>query len=147
MNQLQLFNKDKITDIIKENNGKLTIKELLVVIGYDINKLNFDKLYNNIENDKWLYIDNDMLIWIGYSETDINASKRCYINILKEKFKENIDYKLINNKEFNESSKCGLAHLENKEVKTHNKTKHIIVSPDCFKFYFLFHIKYILLYI
>jgi len=75
-----------------------------------------------------------MLIWMGYSETDINASKRRYINILKEKFKEDIDYKLINNKEFHESSKCSLEHLENKEINTHNKTKHLIVSPDCFKY-------------
>jgi len=133
MNQLQLFNKDKITNIIKENNGKLTIKELLNIIGYDINKLNFDKLYNNIENDKWLYIDNDMLIWIGYDANELKKNKQSYSNLLKENFEENIDYKLINNKEFQESSKCTLEVLRNKEVNTHNKTKHLIVSPDCFK--------------
>ena len=101
MNQLQLFNKDKISNIIKENDELLNVKDLLNIIGYNIYDLVFDKLFYNIENDKWLYINNNMLIWIGYSKTDINASKRCYINILKEKFKENIDYKLINNKEFN----------------------------------------------
>ena len=35
---------------------------------------------NYIENDKW--------ICMGYSKIDINASKRCYLNILKENMKE-----------------------------------------------------------
>ena len=58
-----------------------------------------------------------MLKYIGYSEVDINASKRCYLNILKDNFDELIDYKLLNNKEFINNAKCELKHLENKEVK------------------------------
>jgi len=133
MNQLNIFNKDKIIDIIKENCEILTVKELLNIINYDYNELYIDKFWNHIENDKWLYIDNDMLIWIGYSYNEIKNSKINYMRILTNNFEEDIDYKLINNKEFKQSSKLLLGALENKEINTHNKTKHIIVSPDCFK--------------
>ena len=40
---------------------------------------------------------------------------------------------MINNKEFNLFSKELMSSLENSDIKTHNKTKHIIVSPRCFK--------------
>lgn len=42
-----------------------------------------------------------MLKWIGYSEIDINSSKRAYLIILKDNFEENNDYKLLNFKKFN----------------------------------------------
>ena len=60
---------------------------------------------------------------MGYSNVDINNGKRKYLDILKGNFEIEIDYKLLNNKEFNEISKCQLGHLENKEVNSHNKTK------------------------
>ena len=74
-----------------------------------------------------------MLIWMGYYDIDINASKICYLNILKDNFEESIDYKLLNNKEFINNSKCELTHLENITINSHNKTKHLIISPDCFR--------------
>jgi len=55
MNQLSLKN-------ININDKLLTVKELLKDVGYEYNKLYFDKFWDNIESDKWIYIDNNMLI-------------------------------------------------------------------------------------
>ena len=111
----------------------LTVKELLKEVKYDFNELYIDKFYENIEQDKWIYIDNNMLKWIGYKSEELKENKRQYMNLLKEHFNQIKDYNIINNKEFNESiSKCRLTPLNNIS-KTHNKTKHLIVSPDCFK--------------
>ena len=130
MNSLTITNLDNIINI---HSNMLSVKELLNIVNYNYNELYIDKFWDNIENDKWVYIDSEMLKYIGYSEVDINASKRCYLNILKDNFDELIDYKLLNNKEFIQNTKCQLWHLENKELNSHNKTKHLIVSPDCFK--------------
>ena len=130
MSSLTINNLDNIINI---NSNMLSVKELLNIVNYDYNELYIDKFWDNIENDKWIYIDNNMLIWMGYSEIDINASKRCYLNILKDNFEETIDYRLLNNKEFINSPKCELTHLENSELNSHNKTKHLLVSPNCFR--------------
>jgi phage anti-repressor protein len=122
-----------LTSIINTNEELLSVKELLNKLEYNYNELYVDKFWDNIENDKWIYIDNNMLIWMGYAELDINSSKRKYLDILKDNFEEIIDYRLINNKEFIQNTKCQFWHLENKELNSHNKTKHLIVSPDCFK--------------
>ena len=111
----------------------LTVKELLKEVNYDYNELYIDKFYENIEQDKWIYIDENMLKWVGYSDTDINSSKRAYLLIIKDNFIKNKDYILYNNKEFNEKAKCMIMHLGDNTINKHNKTKHLILSPDCFK--------------
>ncbi len=124
---------ETLSNNININENILTVKELLKLVNYEFNELYIDKFWSNIESDKWLYIDNEMLKYIGYSDIDINSSKRAYIIILKDNFEELNDYKLLNSKEFLDISKCMIMHLENNGVNTHNKTKHLIVSPDCFK--------------
>ena len=133
MNQLNILNKYNLTDLIIKNDKLLTIKELLIEVKYKYNELYIDKFLDNIENDKWIYIDNDMLVWMGFNRSEIKKNKQDYLSILKDNFEEKYDYKLVNNKEFQESSKCQVLALENNEINTHNKTKHLIVSPDCFK--------------
>ena len=115
---------------INNYTNKLDIKEFLIEIEYNIDNLYIDKFWESITDDKWIYINNEMLIYIGYSNIDINNGKRKYLNLITNEFEEIIDYKLLNKSEF---SKCPIGHLENIEINTHNKTKHLIVSPDCFK--------------
>ena len=128
MNKLVLTN-----NIININKPLLTVKELLNTINYEYNDMFLDKFWQNIKDDMWIYIDDNMLKYIGYSETDINSAKRTYIIILKENFENDNDFKLLNSKEFLNNLKCVITHLENSNINTHNKVKHLIVSPDCFK--------------
>ena len=122
-----------LTSIINTNEELLSVKELLNKLEYNYNELYVDKFWDNIENDKWIYIDNEMLLWIGYSDNEIKFGKQNYIKILSGNFEENIDYKLMYSKEFNEISKCLLDHLESTASNSHNKTKHLVVTSDCFK--------------
>jgi uncharacterized C2H2 Zn-finger protein len=124
---------ENITNNININNYILSVKEILKLVNYEFNELYIDRFWSNITDDKWLYIDNEMLLWIGYSDIDLPSAKRTYSLILKENFEEIKDYKSLNSREFNIISKCVLAHLENYDFNLHNKTKHLLVSPDCFK--------------
>ncbi len=120
-------------NIININQPILTVKELLNKLNYKYNDIFLDRFWQNIKDDIWIYIDEEMLKYIGYSEIDINSSKRTYLILLKDNFEEQNDYKLLNSKEFLKNSKCVITHLENSNINTHNKVKHLIVSPDCFK--------------
>lgn len=124
---------EQLTLIINVNERMLTVKELLNNINYPMNELYIDKFWNHITNDKWIYIDHDMLLWIGYSCNEIKDSKKKYVLLLKDNFQETTDYKIFNNKEFNENIQGTLLSLDNFNSKVGNKTKHLIVSPDCFK--------------
>lgn len=130
---MNILTSDNISSLIDINNNILTVKELLNTLDYPLNELYIDKFWDNLTNNHDLYIENNMLAWMGYAELDINSSKRKYLDILKTNFEENIDYKLLNNKDFTDNAKCQNWHLENVKINTHNKTKHLIITPDCFK--------------
>jgi hypothetical protein len=72
-----------------------------------------------------------MLIWMGYSNNEIKKGKLSYSKLLELNFDVNVDYKMINNKEFKENARSLNKDLENIDMP--NKTKHLITSPDCFK--------------
>jgi len=120
-------------DIININKPLLTIKELLNTINYEYNTLYLDKFWQNIKDDIWIYIDDNMLKYIGYMRSEYKKNKQDYLSILKENFEIEIDYKVLFLKEFEEFSKCQKLALENAVINEHNKVKHLIISPDCFK--------------
>jgi hypothetical protein len=105
----------------------LTIKEYINEMNYQINEIHFDKFYQNISNGNWVYMNDSMILYMGYSDNDIKKGKLSYSKLLETNFKENIDYRYYNNKEFKESSKSFIKDLENIEINEHNKVKHLIV--------------------
>ena len=129
---MNLLTSNKLDNIINIHLNMLSVKELLNLVNYPINEIYIDKFWDNIENGKWIYIDSEMLKYIVYSENIIKANKN-YLNIISSNFEENIEYKSIFSKELQEDSKYLMKYIENTEINTHNKTKHLMVSSDCFK--------------
>lgn len=114
---------------IDTNRDPLSVKHLLQSIDYNFSELYIDKFWDSIQGDKWIYINDDMLKWIGYNTIDTEM-KRLYTKLLKDNFNEPNDYKQMNTKEFSMSD---LTDIGTAEINPHNKTKHLVVSPDCFK--------------
>lgn len=75
MNKLVLIN-----SIININQPILSIRELLNVINYKYNDIFLDKFWQNIKDDNWIYIDNNMLKYIGYSRSEYKKNKQDYLN-------------------------------------------------------------------
>jgi hypothetical protein len=120
-----------ITNLIDISNDMMSVKDILKAVNYNVNDIYIDKFWDSIQNDKWIYISNNMLIWMGYSNNEIKKGKLSYSKLLESNFDENKDYKMVHTKEFKENAKSLNQDLEN--IDTHNKTKHLVVSPDCFK--------------
>lgn len=132
MGSLKLKNIN-IEEIIN-NCNQLTIKELLNEINYNINNIYIDNFWDNISDDKWIYLDNELILWLDYK--DIKRGKEFIIRILKQYFKEIDDYKLLNNSEFISEDFCSTFKVEqniNEEKRGAHNKQYIIVSPDCFK--------------
>jgi hypothetical protein len=121
------------SDIIDINKPLLTGKELLKFINYEYNTLFLDKFWNNIKDDIWIYIDDNMLKYIGYNCERERDSRKKYLNLLTTNFEIDLDYKILNSGEFKNSYSDVTVAIENNEYNEHNKVKHLILSPDCFK--------------
>lgn len=123
-----------INDIISTNEDFLTIKELLNIIKYDLDKLYIDRFWFNIKDDKWIYLDNELILWLEYKE--INKGKEAIIKLLKKYNIENEEYKLLSNHEFDINNFCSHQSEEqnkNEEKRGAHNKQYITVSPDCFK--------------
>jgi len=124
----------KYSDLINSNNKLLTIKEFLISIGYNTDNLYIDKFWDSIQDDKWIYLDRELILWLEYK--DIKVGKEKIIKFLKRYFTEDDDYKILNNEKFDINNFCFTrAEKQNYEEEkrgAHNK-QYIIVPPDCFK--------------
>ena len=133
MNKI-IFKNIDINNIISKYDNQLTILELLNEINYDTKNIYINKFWDNIEHDKWIYIDNELILWLDY--IDIKRGKDSICKILKRHFKELDDYKILNNSEFIlEDFLDAIAASRNITEDNrgiHNK-QYIITSPDCFK--------------
>ena len=132
MSIINLKNVD-LTSII-HNNELLTIKELLYKINYNLDNLYIDRFWNNTQNDKWIYLDNELILWLGYKE--LNKGKENILRILKKYNKENEDYKILNNNEFDINNFCSPQTIDqniNEEKRGAHNKQYIILLPDCFK--------------
>jgi uncharacterized C2H2 Zn-finger protein len=124
----------ELNNIINLNNSILTIKELLNKINYNLDNLYIDRFWNSIQDDKWIYLDNDLILWLDYK--DIKIGKEKIIKFLKLHFKDFEDYKILNNSQFNINNFCFTGVVEqniNEEKRGAHNKQYITVSPDCFK--------------
>ena len=123
-----------IEELIIKYKEQLTIKDLLVELKYEINELYVDKFWENISNDKWIYINDEMLEWLGYESIREIRSKEYYIKLLNTNFVSMCDYKQLNSSELKDFYTGVDYRIEMpKNINEHNKVKHLLVSPRCFK--------------
>ena len=93
-----------------------------IIIFLYLNILFLDKFWNNIKEDIWIYIDDNMLKYIGYNRSEYKKNKQDYLNILKENFEFDNDYKLLFSKEFEEFAKRQKLALSNSTAEIEDTT-------------------------
>ena len=124
----------ELNNIINLDNSILTIKELLYKINYNLDNLYIDRFWNNIQNDKWIYLDNELILWLEYK--DIKIGKEKIIKFLKCNFQDIEDYKILHHTEFDINNFCFTGAVEqniNEEKRGAHNKQYITVSPNCFK--------------
>ncbi len=100
----------------------------------DIDSICYSSLWRSVTNKKkWIYVDEQVLDWIGYYSTNKEYKLRQrYLEILRQYFEEGSDFK--------DESKS--LFIENKDkynalfpisIKESNRAKYLSVSPNCFK--------------
>ena len=93
-----------LTTLINQNKKLLTVKELLTTVNYNVNNIYIDRFWDSIKDDKWIYLDNELILWLEYK--DIKRGKDSIVKLLKRNFQENNDYKILNNNEFDINNFC-----------------------------------------
>ena len=76
----------------------LTIHDVIHKTNFNIDNFLIDKFWNNMADDIDIYIDDNIIKWMGYAGNS-RISKQKFIKLLNH-FTENADYSIFNNKEY-----------------------------------------------
>lgn len=125
---------------MNKENKLLNINKFIIEKQYNINDIYFDRFYKNINNKHWIYVDETLIKWIGYKQSN---GKFKFIDLIKKNFNKTDDYLIYNYDEIlkiihspceeNETTKEIINNKEQIKNNLHNRTNHIILSPRCFK--------------
>lgn len=120
---------EQIINIIKSNKF-LSIREFLHDMNYEHNILYLDKFWNNIKDDKWIYLDNELISWMGYK--DLRRGKEGSIKLLKQYFTETEDFKILNKDDFSKNE-YSFIDEDKEDMRGAHKRIYITLSADCFR--------------
>jgi hypothetical protein len=120
----------------------LSIQEFIKNNQYSINPIYFDRFWETISNKTWIYIDDELIEWVGYKMNVITAKQK-YMDIIKKNFTENQDYKIYNYDQVKDIFHISQEIYENNDAispfkdrilnNLHNRSLYIILHPRCFK--------------
>jgi hypothetical protein len=124
------------------NDKLLTIQDFVKVVNFGIDAFMVDKCFLNLRDDMPVYIDTDMIEWMGYSGKS-DKRKEKFTAILERNFKKDIDYHVYNNNDYqqwldtNEDSyPPHVGRITYPPITTGRgsyQTKHLIMPSSSFK--------------
>jgi phage anti-repressor protein len=153
---MSLYNAEEIKDISEIKNPYIKkafecsinnitgmpLKEFVKVLDYPIDPFMVDNFFTNLNDDIPVYVTNELIEWCGFNGKEFKRRKDLFNEILKN-FEKEKDYWTYSNKEYEEyyeNSMSEISDIENtavfpnpSEFRGKNKTKHLVLSVDCFK--------------
>lgn len=93
-----------------------------------IDKLYIDRFWSSLYDDRWVYIDTEIITWLGYTSDKIQDGKKYVLKKLRSDFKQDIDFKLIKLEDVDDCKY--IPHIDMDTVTANNL---LIVEPDAFK--------------
>jgi hypothetical protein len=115
----------------------LTIYEFIEMMEFDIDGHMVDMCFLNLRDDMPIYIDTNMIEWMGYKGT-IKTQKQLLVDLLERNFKKDIDYQIYNNNGYKQwldenVSECSIKYPEPYKGAAARRGKHIIMPSPTFK--------------
>jgi hypothetical protein len=110
--------------------GLLTVGEFIEESKYPVDGFLL-KFFSNLTDDIPIYITNELIEWCGFEAKEFGNRKLEFNRMLKN-FKEE-DYWVYTNKEYREKYTNNPNYPNPAEFAGKNKTKHLILTVDCFK--------------
>ena len=93
-----------------------------------VDQLYVDRFWSSLYEDKWIYIDSEIVRWVGYDDNHIKDGKNYILKKLRTSFEENTDFKLIKLEDVDE---CDV--IPSIDFDTIHTQKLLIVEIDTFK--------------
>ncbi len=102
--------------------------EFAVQNNIQVDQLYIDRFWHSLYQDKWIYLDTEIVKWIGYDDDRIKTGKNYVLKKLKENFVEGEHFKLI---KLEDADECDM--IPSIDFDTIHNKHLLIVELDTFK--------------
>jgi phage anti-repressor protein len=126
----------------------LTVVEFIAATNYPIDIFMIDKFWNTMEQNRLIYVDDELISWMGYSAIDARNRKKSFNALLTTSQGVYYEYNNLKYQNFINSFVRPITTTENIEnnnldiIKYYpplstcvgkGKTKHLLLEPDCLR--------------
>jgi phage anti-repressor protein len=115
------------------NPNCLSVVDFIHETAYPIDTFMIDRFWSTMNDDRLIYVDDELIKWMGYRCKDSWARKRDFMKLLKE-LNEGSDYFHYSNDEYKEFLSCAIEHDKIYSLPGEGKglvnAKHLLLSPD-----------------
>jgi phage anti-repressor protein len=115
------------------NPNCLSVVDFIHETAYPIDTFMIDRFWNTINDDQLIYVDDELIKWMGYANIESWKRKQDFIKLLKES-SEGKDYHHYSNDEYKEFLSYAIAYSNIYPLPGEGKglvnAKHLLLSPD-----------------
>jgi phage anti-repressor protein len=119
----------------------LTVVEFIAATNYPIDTFMIDKFWNTMEQNRLIYVDDELISWMGYGANTIAHRKATFCRMLPDNHSGYHEYTNAEYKEFIECIKQ--QQIQNLDISKYypplstcvgkGRTKHLLLEPDCLR--------------
>src|ERR1700761_3355267 len=116
----------------------LTLPEFIKAVNYPIDMFMIDRFWNTMENNMLIYVDNELIKWMGY-EGETRVQKQSFLRSLSGA-KSGEDYFQYSNAEYEnfltktvQLVSCTEIYPKIDRMNGKNMTKHLLLTSKCLK--------------
>jgi hypothetical protein len=110
----------------------LTIVEFIEVTKYPIDTFMIDRFWNTMEHNRLIYVDDELISWMGYSANTIAHRKAIFCKMLPQNGIGYREYSGAEYKKWYKTNGCNI-YPNPKEFTGKGRTKHLLLEPDCLR--------------
>jgi hypothetical protein len=118
------------------NPNCLSVVDFIHETSYPIDTFMIDRFWNTINDEQLIYVDDELIKWMGYANEEVRMRKRDFMYLLKGS-SEGSDYFHYSNDEYKEFFVCVMAHTNiyplPGEGRGYSSAKHLLLSPDALR--------------
>ena len=115
----------------------LTVIEFIEVTEFPIDAFMIDRFWNTMEEDRLIYVDDELIRWMGYRCASVTDRKRDFVDMLHP-YMCGDDYYNYTTKEYNNFLAREDSHSKNiyppaPTARGSVTMKHLLLTPDCLR--------------
>ena len=125
------------TALVASEEELLTVIEFIEITRFPIDVFMIDRFWNTMEENRLIYVDDELIRWMGYKSASSHERKRDFLDMFHQ-YKKDHEFFNYATKEYSDFLSRENPHNKNlyppaPTARGSVNTKHLLLTPDCLR--------------